>query len=134
MNWFEGFRRLKKVITVAFILIVVGVSWSRWLEEPYLKTGRAVGGERGFLVLEEKDFWPEEAAKPNDWVVEWGLNKYIFPEDTSFKKIIKTFKQQEKTNFLSVFGMMVLLIIAGVFVIEVCFWVPVYILKGFRDA
>lgn len=131
MNWFEGFRRLKKVLIIVFILLAIGVSCARWLEKPYLKTVRATGGERGFFVSEDEDFWAEETAKPNEWVVEWRWDKYIFPEDTSLKKITKTFKQQENTTFFPVFGAMILSIIAGIVALEMCFWIPVYIARGF---
>ena len=95
MNWFEGFRRLKKVLTIVFILIIIGFYWDRLFSEPWLKTERAKGGETGFLISKTNQneidlyFEPEVKAEKNQWLVEWKSTKFIFPEDATLKVIKK---------------------------------------------
>jgi hypothetical protein len=144
MNWFEGFRRLKKVLTIVFILIIIGFYWDRFFSEPSLKAERAKGGETGFVISETNQsfiqndlalyFEPLETAEKNQWIVEWRFTKFIFPENASLKVIKKLFKEKEETNLFSVLKATILSIFATVISIEILFRVPTYIIRGFKKA
>ena len=140
MNWFEGFRRLKKVLNIVFILVIIGFYWDRFFSEPWLKTERAKGGETGFFISKTNQidihlyFEPEVKAEKNQWLVEWKSTKFIFPEDATLKVIKKEFKEQEETDLFSVVKAAILSIFATVMSIEILFRVPVYIIRGFKKA
>ena len=144
MNWFEGFRRLKKVLTIVFILIIIGFYWDRFFSEPLLKAERAKGGETGFVISETNQYFvqndlalyfePLETAEKNQWIVEWRFTKFIFPENASLKVIKKVFKEKEETDLFSVLKATILSIFATVISIEILFRVPTYIIRGFKKA
>lgn len=131
LNWFEGFKRIKRVLEIALILGAVAYAGLRYFSDPYVEMGRAKGGEKGFFMGGGSGFAPEELAKGGEWTVEWRGNLHLFPKDTTAKEIRKVFKKWEGTNFFSVFKDMILSILAGVALFELCFWIPVYIARGF---
>jgi len=111
LNWFEGFRRIKKILSVAFVFGALSVSGFRLFSQPYGTISTARGGEVGFKV-QEGGLWPEATASSGDVLVNWKGDLHIFPKDTSRKTINLEFKEMNNDTFFEVSRDLLLLLVA----------------------
>ena len=122
INWFEGFKRLKRITRIIlFLAFCVGVYDSATREPPRFTVEakqdcKMITLGQG-MHLEGKYF-------PID-------SKIEFPIEMSNEKIIQVLKRDSGTTFWRQAGNLTILLLGGLVALELCFWIPVYILRGF---
>jgi hypothetical protein len=122
INWFEGFKRLKRLARVIlFLAFCVGVYDSATREPPRFTVEakqdcKIITLGEG-MVLEGKYF-------PID-------SKIEFPVEMSNEKIVQVLERDSGTTFWLQARFWAILLLGGLVALELCFWIPVYILRGF---
>lgn len=109
---------------MVFVLGALSFSCIRFFDER-CEISTARGGEVGFKV-QEMGSWPQETAKSGDVLAKRKGDIDIFPEGSSIFKIYKG-------QFIVLRDLLLSLVAWFVF-IELCFWIPVYIARGFGTA
>lgn len=122
INWFEGFKRLKRLARVMlFLAFCVGVYSSATTEPPRFTVEAKQGCKTitlGQGMHLEGEYFPKDSA-------------IQFPVEMSDEKILHALKRLSGSTFWQQAGICTVFLLGGLVALEFCFWISVYILRGF---
>ena len=127
-----GFKRIKALLRIALFFVVSVGFYSRYTENPvesirkvYPSSDHKQVGFRDRQIVKTKWFVDLSGFNPK-----WS-NEFEFPIDMTEKQIRYEIKKLRGYTFWPQFETAALNFFGGLIALELCFWIPFYIFKGF---